>query len=318
MPNKNAADAQNNGDESLEKSVYIIVAVTSVLLVAIGLIVKFSWKAPDNIWASITPFFLSELGIAGIVALIIIFTIDRFTRVRHENAANDLIRRMNKDLFHAIYNRYIPTSVFGEVEECLLKSNVLRTEYAIDYSLNEITVAEAEEHGISVADRESHLFCGVFSKYRLNNLSDKLHVHTMEMHLEIPIDENMQRFVRVDGVRADGKDLSEKEITESCSKTSTHLVFKYDVQIPPNGHMDVSTNCHSIKRKTDMEVWSSRLPSDGLILRVITQGDVNVSATANHSQALTKETINNGKVMIWQLNYGIFPFQSIIFWWDKP
>jgi len=301
--------------DNLELTIYLVILVVSVLFVATGLVIKYSYKGADDFWSSMVPFFLSELGIAGIIALIIIFTIEQFTKKRHEKAANKLIRRMNKNLFHAIYDRYIPSKIFEEVENCLLNCRVIRTGYSIDYSLNYITDDEAQEHEISPQDQGNHLFCGIFSRYKLTNTSARDVTHMIEIHLELPIDDSMKKFVGIDSVKVNGDAIYEKNVADQYQLTNQHLIFKHPIKINPGGEVNISMNCHTIKRKLDSEIWSSRLPSDGLILRIAVPEGIHIEATANHSEPLEMESIDNGKMHILQLNHGIFPFQSVIFWW---
>ena len=311
----NNPSQSDNAQKYLELTIYLVIFVVSILFVAAGLLIKYLYKDADDFWSLMAPFFLSELGIAGIIALVIISTIEKFTKKRHEKAANKLISRMNINLFHAIYGRYIPSKIFEEVEKCLLNSRVLRTDYSIDYSLNYITDDEAREHQITPQDKDNHLFCGVFSRYKLTNASARYVKHLVEIHLELPIDKSMKRFIRVDNVKINDVAIDEKVITDSCRYTDQHLIFSHPVRIPQGGEVSVSMNCHTIKRKLDAEVWASRIPSDGLILRVTMPEGLHVKATANHSEPLEMDSIDNGKTHIWQLNHGIFPFQSVIFWW---
>ena len=65
-----------------------------------------------------------------------------------------------------------------------------------------------------------------------------------------------------------------------------------------------------------MEVWSTRIPSDGLTLSVRHPTNLQVDATANHSQKLDP-LLSQPNIHKWKLDHGMFPFQSVVFWW-KP
>ncbi len=88
-----------------------------------------------------------------------------------------------------------------------------------------------------------------------------------------------------------------------------------EVELKGSSEIEIYMDCSMIKRKVDMEVWSSRVPSEGFTLKVNTPSGIKVNATANHFEQLQKRDGANGLVT-WKLNYGIFPFQSVIFWWN--
>jgi hypothetical protein len=255
---------------------------------------------------------LRDLGMAGLIAMVLIYTVDRVSRERHENAAHDLMEKMNHNLFHAIYKRYIPPAVMEEVEKCLMKSDVFRTHYCIDYTLDYIS----EVTNIEQADKDKYLKCEIYSKYRLRNITDKPITHLVETHVELPIENSLKDLVDFDEITIDGDSLSAEEIKESTSTNDIHKIIKHEVTIPADGFKEVTMMCHTIKRKLDMEVWSSRFPSAGLTLRITAPSAIKVHATANHSEELSESKMGGGKLTIWELDHGMFPFQSVIFWWN--
>ena len=114
-------DSSPNNEDLIAGWVYGVVGLVSVVLLLVGHLVETDYAT--------FAIFLKELAFAGMIALILIGTIERFNRRRHERAANALVERINKNLFHAIYERYIPHAVFNEVEKGLLRSNVFRQEH---------------------------------------------------------------------------------------------------------------------------------------------------------------------------------------------
>jgi len=104
---------------------------------------------------------LKELGFALIIAIILIFTVERVSRKNHEEAADRLVEKINKNLFNAIYKRYIPNEVFAEVEAALLKSDVLRDKYEVNYALAEID--HKQFPNLEESDIDTHLHCTLLS-----------------------------------------------------------------------------------------------------------------------------------------------------------
>ena len=113
-----------------------------------------------------------------------------------------------------------------------------------------------------------------------------------------------------------GAPLAEDLLIKGMSRTDQHVIFRHDVDIPAGAKVDIRTRSVLIKKKTDAEIWCSRLPSDGLTLTVSTPTKgLTVKASANHSEAL-QQKLDNPVTRKWVLDFGIFPYQSIIFFWQ--
>lgn len=303
-----------NNEKSFEHSVYIIAGLISALLLLAGIVLAYRWEADaaTNLFYKLFPIFVSELGIAGLVALIIIFTIEKFSRQRHLDAADRLMEDINSDLFHAIFKRYIPDPVFNEVEKCLFCSEVLRKNYEVSYELAFINGDEIDD-GYEQFDLDKYLWCNVGSNYRLKNLTDGDITIPIEMQLELPIDTKLHGLLKFTELWVNGEEVKDLKI----EKTDSHLQFKHIASISAGAEIKIQVAAETIKQKLDMEVWASRLPSDGLRLRVSSPSSITVNATANHSQQLRKNSVGNKQHSItWELDSGIFPFQSVIFWWN--
>jgi hypothetical protein len=318
MIDGDAKPAKPDADR-LERSIYWIVFGVSAGCLLLGVLLYIGYGSlPDHgatarrFFFQVAYLFATELGIAGLVALVIIITIERFTRSKHQLAADRLIDRIKRNLFDAIFKRHIPAEVFEEVERCLLTNNIVRRNYSVNYSIRSIPDEEVNKGAISKADADSHLFCTVSCRYELHNITDGITKAPIELHLELPIDEALRKFVEIEELRIDNS------ITQINKKpdTASHRGSMNEVTISANGSVKVSIRGKTVKRKTDMEVWASRLPSDGMKLQVVAPPTIRVNAVANHSSSLTYEVLDNGQTHVWELERGIFPFQSIIFWWN--
>lgn len=102
-----------------ENVLYLIVALISILLILVGVILAETAPTISS--------FVKELGIAGVISLIVIFTVEKITKERHRIETQNLYEKINKNLFHAIYNRYIAPKVFREAEKLLLSVDAYRS-----------------------------------------------------------------------------------------------------------------------------------------------------------------------------------------------
>jgi hypothetical protein len=295
--------SEQSEDIKSEKLVYFVVGAISLLLI---LVAELTHKDYEQVAA-----FCKELGMAGVIALIVIFTVESYTRKRHEKAANALIEKINSNLFHAIYHRHIPDEVFTEVEKCLMHSDVFRSQHEVMYTLTKFA---EDTKGV---DCTKHVKCEALSTYKLKNVSNHEIKHNVVMMLERPIDVDWDGHVKIVKAKINGKELTSEEIEDASSKGESQVVFTYPTTINIGQTISVRVQALLVKQRTDQEVWASRLPSDGLKIIVQTPDkDFTVNAKANHNEKLELE-VDSDVTKKWVLPYGIIPYQSVSFWWHS-
>jgi hypothetical protein len=79
---------------------------------------------------------LKELGMATLIAGILVATIELASRARHEEAADELIEKINLNLLYATLKRRVPDSIFSEIREQILDQNFVREFLRLDYHIN--------------------------------------------------------------------------------------------------------------------------------------------------------------------------------------
>lgn len=299
--NDRAGDS-DGGIDSANLFYFIVFCVALVALLAAHLVPK-DWP--------ITASILKELGTAGIVSLVIIFTIERFTRTKTQKAADRLLERINADLFYAIYKRYIPNDVFVEVERALLHASVFRTDHEIYYTIENI------DEPLDRVDISQYVRCRAQSRSRLKNVTGGPILHNVVLTLERPLDDALVKHCRIVSVKVGDVFLASAEVEKHTTATDTQIVFRYPVQIDAGKVLDVATDSLLLKGRTDQEIWASRVPSSGTSLTVSIPGrDLKVMANALHSEQL-QPVLNTDVTKKWELKHGMFPYQSVVFWW-KP
>lgn len=250
-----------------------------------------------------------ELGIALIIAVVLIYTIDGISKKKHELVAQSFTEALNKDIFHAVYKRYIPSVVFEEVERCVLGSKVIREAYRVSYTIEPLNPAPM---GMPC---NKYVRCVAQSSYTIRNLTDLTIKQDVTVNLERPLDAQLESLVKIDSFSIDGISLTAAQIEAHTRKSDSQISFMQSIEIKPKGSVKISSRANIIKFSTDQEVWSSRIPSDGIELSVtVPMGGFLVSANANHSQPINL-IMENTVTKRWDLKHGIFPFQSVVFWW---
>ncbi len=279
---------------SNELLIYFVVGLVSAIFLLISVLIYEDHKTVAS--------FLKELSFAGFIALIVIFTVERFSKERHRLETESLVRDINKNLFHAIYSRYIPNKVFREVERLLLNVDVYRKGYSVIYTIEDI-------EGDPI-----HYKCTAQSSYEIENLTEEPIDHSVGLALEKPLNDGMVGLCRIDSVKIGDKQLSQEEIAEHTTVSETQVVLSYPIKIPSRSSVKVNQIGSLIKLKTDQELWLSRVPSDGFRLTVFVPKGVNVYANAVHSGAA--ELVHDaGTKKAWEINEGMIPCQGFVFWW---
>jgi len=282
---------------------YIVLVIISIALLSISHTINES---------EFLRLLLLELGIAGIIALILIFTIEKITKEEREKATKSQIQDITENLFNAIFKRYIPDSVFSEVERCLFSSDVVRTNYRVDYDIGDIS----QINNFPDDDKQNYLACSIRTSFDLKNISDKEIEYDVRSFIELPMDEKLQKFVNFQSFSVDNVDIG---ITGVEKSDGSHTILTKSVKIGPKSKVSIVTKYATIKRKTDSEIWASLIPSDGIKIAISSPPSIQVKASANHSTKLIHSLISSTNIITkqeWSINTGIFPHQSVIFWWS--
>jgi hypothetical protein len=136
---------------------YLIIALAS------GSLIFASLKVGDH--GDTLSSFLKELGFAGIIALIVIFTVERFSKGRHVKESNEfvesLINKINNSMFHAIYDRNLPHPIFKEIEEVVLSSQAYTKDSRLDYT---ISFSIKDSNLLENTARHRYILCNATSK----------------------------------------------------------------------------------------------------------------------------------------------------------
>jgi hypothetical protein len=301
-----------------EKLIYGIVVLVSALFIAASVIVDLLFT---QISIRVAAGFFKELGFAGLIAVIIIITVEHFNRRRQRFEMENLSSAILKDVYKAVYQKYIPPPVFEQVDNCLMKANVYRDNYKVTYTLHDMPKQEDTDSGPKDGTNGSHLghlLCEVHTSYRLQNLAPRQIVHPIQIDLERPIEDALAPFCRILSIKIDDRSLSAKEITDHTTDDGSQIKFKYECEIPRDRSIFVRTRAELVKRDTDVEIYGSYLPSDGIDLTVDTAGkNIDVRAHAFHPESLECCDPPSRYTKAWRLTSGIFPYQALVFWWKR-
>lgn len=319
MSQADAENPQAQGGSSFHSSDLKINVIMGLFGIATLLLAAWMSEVLDvkgNLYLKVATIAVAELGVAIIIALLLILTIEHHTRKMQKKDSDLLNNRVNRNVFEAFLKRSIPEAVYDEVQDCMLNNNVLRTDYSVDYRLDFLSDSDIKEHNIPPDLVRNYLACTIYSSYTLKNLTKVRISPDVQMHIELPSDKELHRCVEITDVKFNEQPLHRRKLQDHTDfKDKIHRIFRCNKGIEPDSSIRVQVTAKTIKRKLDSEVWASRLPSNGMTLTVRAPRSIRVKAEANHSKELKHHRSAND-TSVWELRHGIFPFQSLIFWWD--
>lgn len=262
---------------------------------------------------------VGEFGISGVIAIVIIFTIEKFNRDENRDENNGykeaLINDIKNNFIYAVYKRYIPEELLNEVENCVFRKSIYRKNYHLTYTLDTFNGDNLKEDTFG----GEYIKFNVHSSYELMNMTDDEIDHMLEIHLERPVNENLNQHCCVNCVTVDG--LRRKEqINNRRSSDGANLIFDLGkVTIPPRSSKSIMTTTQMVKRISDNEIWASLFPSDGIkvTFQYAKFPNLEIQAKTNHRIDFTEGQHQIGSFKTWELKRPIFPYQSIVIWWDK-
>lgn len=301
-----------NNEGSIEtnyKVIPIIVFLVGVLFISLYYLNPIG-EDGSKFWKTILVI-VKDVGIAFIVSVVVLYVIEISTHKKRELAAEKLARKMNEDVFKAVYHKYIPPIIFNEVERCLMGSGVIRSEYRVTYALR-----KSKDELL-----KNHYLCTLRSRYMLKNIAGGPVDEIVRARLELPITKELHTFVKFTKVIIGERELSEEEITNALVSDGKNKTFSLEVLVPLGG-LNVDVHSQLVKRLTDQEVWTTSYAADGIELTIHSPSDCRVEGFANHSKSKhvieDREVLDEGvRKYELKLNYGIIPHQSFVIWWSN-
>jgi hypothetical protein len=126
---------------------------------------------------------IRDIGIALIVAAVIIFAIEQKSRDELNRMVTRFLQRTHENLFQTILGVEFPKPMFDFVRDRLMKEPVFRTETEVHYTIRELTENVGLRFGIATVRLD------VTFSYRIKNLSDRGQTHPVRFFVEEPLDQ---------------------------------------------------------------------------------------------------------------------------------
>lgn len=273
-----------------------------VLIFFVGLLIAIEASAIFGSGTTASKIF-HEIGHAGMVAAVLGLTVDAYSKNRHEIWADEVTRKINTDVIGAIYGQQFPAPIREEVRKNFLEQKIHREDLSVTYAFAPLEGS---------ADR---LLLTEQSSFKFVNSSDHDVTLPLRAYVECPIEEKLRLECKILSTSIDGVPLLPAELMGTFSDDGMELTWQKQIVVPAHGSREISSSCQTIKYVRDVEIWSTLYPSDGITLNVSLDVRLNVFAKCVNSGTL-KQEVDQKHFKRWKLDNGMFPGQSLTFWWS--
>jgi hypothetical protein len=232
-----------------------------------------------------------DLGIALVVAAVIIFTIEQKSRDELNRMVSSFLRRTHENLFQTILGVEFPKPMFDFVRDRLMKEPVFRTETEVHYTIRDLADNAGLRFGIPT------VFLDVTFSYRIKNLSDREQKHPVRFFVEEPLDEKAAVDKQLPHLIIDDKPITAEKLRQADARWKDRpglRRFEYDLTMAPKEEHFIVTHHSMTKLIADSENWRSLHPCDGARFSITHPADLAVGVDAMHPDDLT--TIQENEV----------------------
>lgn len=285
----------------------VITLLSAIGIIFVSLSLRYHVLEPET-GSFIRSRFIYEIGTALIVAVILILTAETFSRRRQAEQQEGYLRKINEDVYKAVFGQSLPPSILTEVIDSIVKNSFIRKDFKVRYFLK---ASQNEKY-------KGFLEGKVEVEYILENLTDDPQEYTIRSKVSkklLPDNGANLKFGYLQIVQQEHPENPEKikqieeEISTSFLKTiglkpsEKNLKIKYDFELFfPLEYSDV---------------WVNNYPTENLILTISDKdGILKKGAMALHPTSERLEiNVDNPTTTEWQIKGGLLPCQGINFWW---
>jgi hypothetical protein len=172
---------------------------------------------------------LTELGIAGVIACVLAFTIERFSAKEFAKVAEKERREVAKDVFDAMLGHSIPRSIKDEMSTQILAEPLIRKKLVMTYVLTPLADSETPPR---------YVFVDFEMSYEIHNLSSCKRPFRLKSAFPKPPIPSLLNLAKFTKIKATGfcQDESSDEATsvllkgeeiQTYENTGSHVSLKY-------------------------------------------------------------------------------------------
>ncbi|KYG24023.1 hypothetical protein SE92_30360 [Bradyrhizobium sp. AT1] len=265
-----------------------------------------------------------EIGFALIVAVIIWFTFEFFSRSETEDHWNDRIERIARNVFFGVFRRNFPQEFIREANLLLLDHTFIRRGLHLTYTISDATCA------VRGGGEERFVKVNAIARFKIENVGNDAAEFHVRIGLPNPLIDEMKEFCRVLRVvvKVEGQE-------ENLDLTDAEAKFRQDIKndqltavifdvkkitVQPEQKIEIVFDYTMAKEQEDSEVFQTAFPTDGITLTITDKGPTKraVRAKTIHMAEFDDDTSaeRNGTYNF-SLSRYLLPKQGFVIWWKE-
>jgi hypothetical protein len=295
----------------------IYASLCGLILVLFSIVFAKSEYAADPVGPFVVDM-AKELGVALIVAAVIVEAIERVSRSEQREEIESLIVRIKTDVLEAVYGTEIAKVFFNRFHE-VIRLPLLRR----DCTFTAVLAAPGSEPGKPLTSDDT-VTVDVTLSFDLKNCSEENHVQKIPAFLERPWPELVDRKipgVGIRSIRVRRKDGKTEDVTTNIQPASPGsrndlAEVAYELPLAPQETATVIYAYRLAKFARDTSSFFTVIPTESM--RFVIEHDLRLSLfyTNVHKEDFFDETpaLSPGRLHL-RSNGPLFPANGIEFWW---
>jgi len=281
---------------------FFTIIVIMLLAGIICLMVCQTWLKDVPFWGH----FLESIGEAGIIAVILVVTIESFTRKRFLEEITRTRAQITSDVFYAILGQTVSDKILTEIVDNVIKQPFLRKELNVHYTLKPTDKAPKSVEG------------EITVKYQIENMTALTQQHRICTFMEKALVPDHGKSISFSNLIIESPTGTKTKvpITEKLENDAV-VWFEHIISMAPKEKAIVTYKIETLFWRTYMANWVTMLPTEGFLFTInVPEKNLCIGAEAMHpAQDRFSTEVDNGYSKQWLLKGGILPYQGIQFWW---
>jgi len=282
-----------------------------LLSVFLGTPIKNIFRNPEQIWADGADV-ARELGFAFGIAFIVILAVETASRREFNQTIHERIRKIQRNVFAATFQRHIPLEVIAEVNELVFNTYFIRVRQSIRYSLKVMDISEVkpELSGKRVVQMD------YASSSIVRNIGSTIQPFPITLTTEQPSMKRLEdrAWVKLNRVEMAGEDLDLCKLLKGCQEKTKSLSCTIE-NVEPDACIRIEASARTYKLLTDYEIWTCLYPTTDFEVVIQLSHPTEVfGAKAMHRVPLRQRIIDE-HCRAYQVRGAMLPHQGVLFWW---
>ncbi|MBC8030665.1 MAG: hypothetical protein H7Z16_11185 [Pyrinomonadaceae bacterium] len=259
---------------------------------------------------------LTEIGVAGVVAIILAMTIEYVARKRDERRFREEKEAIKNDVFEHVLGYRLPKGTFAELDNQILRASFIRRDFRCSYTLVPIKVGTTKFMKIEATwtyeivnrtpERQPYLFRTMVEKAPVEELDPLVKFTCVNVKgCQVPL-------------TLDSADACKEEAKDNIRPN--HWVIEKQISIVGATHASVVVSFEAVRVfEGGVSFLLHSLQTEGFSLKVTAPPEVEVSASPFLPESLgegAEHQLSRNRYH-WVLNNPILPYQGVYVTWKS-